>query len=888
MKPIAAIVPAIGLLLWLAIATGVALNRRTHPPASSTPPASHSSLPASVAPPPNQWVELRRREPAHSGDHKLRARSLRTIAESSPDPGQAALPKLPEEFIGLTIDEWIARLPESQQGDLRRYRKQLSRFIPDSRHYICWSPDTRPELVGAYQRVEQEAGLAPGFTQTMATQFFGSGHWSRTASDGFGNFQQGLPVTLTWSIVPDGTPAPGLNGGSTSPSDLRRWLATRYGGSSSGTAKDQPWFSLFEEAMNHHSLQSGLRIVHEPNDDGAAIASPFSRRGVLGKRGDIRISGRMIDGYKMVLAFATAPDQGDIVIDTSDEYFNNTNNDSIRFLNVLTHELGHTVGLGHVCPTDRTKLMEPIITTNFRGTRFDDIQSLQRQYGDTLETHLTHRDNDSAARATQLDPTLGQESSWEWLSIDDNSDQDWFSINAQTGDQLTVRILPASASYQEGPKNETSNCSTSGSLFDASRQQNLSVAILTSDGSTLLATSNTGLVGETEQILQFPLPESGNYTIMVDGDLKDSAQLYRMELLLEAAPPSPHLVLLETHLNAESNAGENGNIDPGETVQITITIANEGTLPASNLSATLSGPSNFTHFFSTSVPQQLGIDSQGEATFTIALDGDCGQSFELDLLLNSDSGPSHLAIPLRLGYPPEDRTGTANCDDFLALVSISSKEGSLSERQPGTPFSLELSTPLPLSRALSIPLLLAGSASINDISSPPVITLPVGQTFVPYDIFPLADQRIEGTESLILRIDPSADDHLPGDSSELTVTIQDSAYGEWAAYEIAPNDPMASPDQDPDHDGWSNLAEYLLDTNPGIPTSQPKLELLTTPTSFELRIGPLPEREDAQLGAEGSSDLIHWSDEGITRTPLGFSLPRNRKNGFLRLRFEMN
>ena len=67
---------------------------------------------------------------------------------------------------------------------------------------------------------------------------------------------------------------------------------------------------------------------------------------------------------------------------------------------VQTQYLG--LGLRHVCPLDDTKLMEPVITTAFRGLQFDDIYTLQRNYGDPYEHHDANRNNDSIANAADI------------------------------------------------------------------------------------------------------------------------------------------------------------------------------------------------------------------------------------------------------------------------------------------------------------------------------------------------------------------------------------------------------------------------------------------------------------------------------------------------------
>jgi len=118
--------------------------------------------------------------------------------------------------------------------------------------------------------------------------------------------------------------------------------------------------------------------------------------GVLGVRGDVRISGHFIDGNSGVLAYNFFPNFGDMVIDTGDNTYNNTASNSLILRNILAHEHGHGLGISHVCPVNQTKLMEPFLTTAFDGPQPDDILAGNRGYGDDNEH------NDTPGTATGL------------------------------------------------------------------------------------------------------------------------------------------------------------------------------------------------------------------------------------------------------------------------------------------------------------------------------------------------------------------------------------------------------------------------------------------------------------------------------------------------------
>jgi len=367
-----------------------------------------------------------------------------------------------------------------EQGDaLAKYAGQLA--TEATPRVQCWSQDTPREIVQAYLMAEQKI-MAAGDFSVQALQV--ASHWSRTATDGAEQNTQGQPVTLTWSVVPDGTPiTASATGESSETSSLRARMAAIYGGSAAGNPADQPWFPVFQAVFDNLAAISGLRFVYEPNDDGVTIDGFTSNTdwGLVGTRGDIRLSGHSIDGNSRILAYAYYPDNGDVVIDTNDSYLADTSNDSIRLRNIVEHEIGHALGLPHVCPVNQTKLMEPFINLGFRGCQFDETYSHQRNYGDPLEVHDAVRNNDSAANATPLALTAGAQSSWQWLSIDDNSDIDLYSFAATDTQQLTVRIIPSDPilpadpvndTYLEGAQNSNGTCSA-GTDFDPTNQHDL-------------------------------------------------------------------------------------------------------------------------------------------------------------------------------------------------------------------------------------------------------------------------------------------------------------------------------------------------------------------------------------------------------------------------------
>ena len=356
--------------------------------------------------------------------------------------------------------------------------------------------------------------------------------WQRTAS-GFRS-GTGVPGTITWSIVPDGTLVPG--GASVPPgaSDLNDFLSTTFAGGVTGEM-------LIEQAFNRWDELSGLSVVREFNDDGSGFSnSTFN--GLLGVRGDIRIGGQELDGPNAVLAFNFFPDDGgDMVLDTSESnFFGSPFNSNRAFRNVIMHELGHAIGLNHVVSSTDQLLLEPSINLSFDGLQLDEVRAIQFVFGDTFEETNNGLGNSTVPTATDLGnisssgmiaigtaadvPTQTISSAaTDFVSISGAGDVDVYSFTVTTSSNLDITLTPLGGVFAQGGI----------AAFDANARVDLALSLFDSDGQSLLASSDQSGLGGTEALSSILL-EPGTYYTQITG-VEDTIQLYSLQLTAEAS-----------------------------------------------------------------------------------------------------------------------------------------------------------------------------------------------------------------------------------------------------------------------------------------------------------------------------------------------------------------
>lgn len=517
-----------------------------------------------------------------------------------------------------------------------------------------YAPGTDPKILQPrLDTLKSDSKLGGG--QISNFQFSDNSRWSSTATNG-GGLSQGDPTTITWSIVPDGTPISGFNGEVASPSNLVSFLGSIYGVTTvDANLTDEPWFGLFQSYLNRWSALSGMTYVYEPADDGAALSFSTSV-GLIGVRGDIRISGHLIDGNSNILAYNFFPNGGDMVIDTGDaNFYGNTANNSRALRNVLAHENGHGLGMNHVCPVIQGvngRLMEPFINLSIDGPQFDDILAIQRGYGDALEKN---GGNDSAATARPLG-TLGigqtivrgtdavdiqvAPTEVDFISIDDDSDVDYFSFTIGSGMGANIELTPLGATYLSGAQNANGSCSA-GTPFNASTQSDLMLQLIGPNGNTVLRTSNVSGLGGAEGI-QTGFLSAGTYFVRISGTA-NAIQMYRLGIVGEQLTG-----VLITETGEGTKVSESGTFDtyslalstmPTGTVQVTVTTDGQSQVSSDGV-----------NFANVAV---IGLSDTGPQTLTVrAVDDFLGEGVHASLLTHAITVTGDAAnYPLSLVIP---------------------------------------------------------------------------------------------------------------------------------------------------------------------------------------------------------------------------------------------
>ncbi|QDT74396.1 matrixin family metalloprotease [Lacipirellula limnantheis] len=379
----------------------------------------------------------------------------------------------------------------------------------------------------------------------VADAFYANGRWTTTATDA-ATTPAGFPVTLTWSIVADGASL--SPGGS---SNLISFFDGLYGSGGGGPDLSlRPWFGLVEQSFDRWTELSGLTFLYEPVDDGA-VHGNFA--GALGVRGDVRLAGKFLDGIGGTNAQAGFIPNADLTIDTGDStYFGNSSNNYRALRNTLTHEIGHSLGLGHVDSNSAAFLMEGFSNNAFDGPQLDDVRGVQSLYGDKFERLAGAGGNGSIDQATPLGGintgsslTIGTHSATgtlvlpseaDFVSIANQSDVDYFSFTTVDPSLVDLTLTPRGVSYNERIGGSSSAYSTT----NAAQLNDLSLELyaLVNDVPTLLQSAGSQPLGAAESLVDVPLANPGEYFVRISGS-GALTQLYELAIGVEPLAVTP-------------------------------------------------------------------------------------------------------------------------------------------------------------------------------------------------------------------------------------------------------------------------------------------------------------------------------------------------------------
>lgn len=345
----------------------------------------------------------------------------------------------------------------------------------------------------------------------------------------------GAPVALTWSLIPDGTNIPaGVGGEASGPSVLFAQMDAKFGGDRA------LWIAQFQASFDRWAALTGTsytRVTAGGNDwdDGAG----FPGSGSAATRGNVRIGGHNIDGGSGILAYNYYPTNGDMVLDTSENWA--SSGGTFLFLrNTLLHEHGHGLGLRHVCPSNGSKLMEPFLNTGFDGPRHDDLRGGVRMYGDAYES------NDDAGSATNLgalaagatlNPSLVPgaaiaNGSLTAISID--GDTDYFRAALAAGNSISVSATPVGLDYDASAQNGDGSCG-SGSFINSLNIAALGVQIIAADGATVLGTNNAA-PGAAAALSNVAVAAGNFYVRVYETNGPGQSQLYNLTITASSTP----------------------------------------------------------------------------------------------------------------------------------------------------------------------------------------------------------------------------------------------------------------------------------------------------------------------------------------------------------------
>ena len=140
----------------------------------------------------------------------------------------------------------------------------------------------------------------------------------------------------------------------------------------------------------------------------------------------------------------------------------------------------------------------------------------------------------------------------DFLSIDDDSDTDFFSFSLSSRLDVQLQLTPRGTSYLVGPEGGTQSTLNTLSL------SNLSLALIDTNGTSVLSLADSNPAGAGEVVLQQLLP--GTYYARIKG-ANNNIQLYGLNL--SATVPLPRDLVWVGNISTNWNVGATANFSDG-------------------------------------------------------------------------------------------------------------------------------------------------------------------------------------------------------------------------------------------------------------------------------------------------------------------------------------
>jgi HYDIN/CFA65/VesB-like, Ig-like domain/Bacterial pre-peptidase C-terminal domain len=242
------------------------------------------------------------------------------------------------------------------------------------------------------------------------------------------------------------------------------------------------------------------------------------------------------------------------------------------------------------------------------------------------------------------------------VSIDDDSDVDWFRFTVGGPGQLSITLSPTGSTY-------TSNSTT----FNSLAQSNLGLAVYDGSGSTVIASANLNPAGLGETLTGIALSGTGTYFVRISGSA-NAAQMYRLSGSVSTVTSlAPEIQVLDGTTDIADNTGNMnlGSTTVGSALSRTFTIRNQGGADLV-IGSTILLPAGYT------LAQPWSgatIAPGGAATFTLAVNTATAGTFAGSVSLttnDSDENPFNFSITTTVTTvpTPPPTSGLPFADDF--------------------------------------------------------------------------------------------------------------------------------------------------------------------------------------------------------------------------------